>query len=216
MTRLHCLHPDACTAAKPTTHCRSCALANLNSDPAIAAKRNAAILARAADPVKRAVMVKTVAANNARARAEKPEFDAWIRERGRHLRLTVLGTPEVKAKLHASRERRGKARTETIMGWCPPAYRDMYRRLTRSHKSNAEIARAAVLAKIEADNRARLSPFEAADYLRKYAPVMRCDEAGKLSSIGSHFRYGTVVRTRDDVVRIALDRGWVPFQLKVA
>lgn len=41
--RTHCLKPDACAAARPSTHCRTCSAARLNADPGIVARRLAVI-----------------------------------------------------------------------------------------------------------------------------------------------------------------------------
>lgn len=65
-----------------------------------------------------------------------------------------LNDPGVREKWLAGRAAAGKKRSETVMAWCPPEYRDEYRHLRYTKKIKAAEARALILAK--------LSPFEKA------------------------------------------------------
>lgn len=55
------------------------------------------------------------------------------RANGRRLAREVLSRPEVKAKAASAevRARAGRAKTETMLGWCPPALRESYRHLLK-------------------------------------------------------------------------------------
>lgn len=50
----------------------------------------------------------------------------------------------------------------------------------------------------------------AADHLRKTAPVHRCGPDGRFNLRGSHWRYGTVVIDRDELMARAQRKGWNP------
>ena len=51
---------------------------------------------------------------------------------------------------------------------------------------------------------------KAADYLRKFGPVSRCDEAGKPNLRGGHWRRGSFVLTDADIMARARRQGWNP------
>lgn len=65
-------------------------------------------------------------------------------------RKSILQSPDVKAKAHSAECRavRIVAREETMLGWCPPAMRDEYRRLVRFKRMTAVEARAIIEADI--------------------------------------------------------------------
>jgi hypothetical protein len=50
----------------------------------------------------------------------------------------------------------------------------------------------------------------AADHLRAFAPVYRCDERGRFAGGGPSWRYGSVVITGEELVERAIRRGFDP------
>lgn len=54
---------------------------------------------------------------------------------------------------------------------------------------------------------------QAAEYLRRYGAVYRCDEEGRPNAKGSHWRRNFSVLGDDDVVRQATRLGWRPVEL---
>lgn len=51
----------------------------------------------------------------------------------------------------------------------------------------------------------------AADFLRRECPIFRCTEDGKPNFAGKFFRYGTRLKTEDELVAIARRKGWQEF-----
>ncbi|NYD88777.1 hypothetical protein [Sphingomonas melonis] len=49
---------------------------------------------------------------------------------------------------------------------------------------------------------------QAADYLRRFGPVVRCDERGRYNENGTHWRRGSTVLTAADVIARAEFNGW--------
>jgi hypothetical protein len=67
----------------------------------------------------------------------------------------------------------------------------------------------------------KLNPFDgphrdttragmAADYLRKFGPVVRCDAAGRFNPTGNHWRRGSTILCADEVIARAIRNGWNP------
>ncbi|MCP4620592.1 MAG: hypothetical protein GY844_29655 [Bradyrhizobium sp.] len=50
----------------------------------------------------------------------------------------------------------------------------------------------------------------AAEYLRRFGPVSRCDEAGSYAPHGAHWRRGRSILTADQIIAAATERGWQP------
>lgn len=115
---------------------------------------------RMADPAFREIWGDRVRAGIHRSMQDPVKLEAR-RENGRRLAKsgkhasTMLWDPEVRARAAASR-------SETMLAWCPPSYRDLYRSLRRRSDMCAAEAKAAVLAQIEADRR-RLANGELLD-----------------------------------------------------
>lgn len=132
--------------------------ARLNSDPDMHAKRVAGVRR---DAVERRDEKRRVLLANA-AKAMTPERREALRERMKRVQ-PLSQAPEVLAKIDMAAK--GRKRTDTVLGWCPPEYRDEYRALVRSRSFNAAEAKAAILDQIRkdraaADPLAQLSPFE--------------------------------------------------------
>lgn len=51
---------------------------------------------------------------------------------------------------------------------------------------------------------------QAADYLRRFGPVVRCDHNGRYSERGKFWRRGSTVLFPDDVIERAIRNGWNP------
>jgi hypothetical protein len=51
---------------------------------------------------------------------------------------------------------------------------------------------------------------QAADYLRRFGPVARCDAKGRYAENGTHWRRGSNVLTADEVIERAERNGWQP------
>lgn len=65
--------------------------------------------------------------------------------------------------------------------------------------------------KMDRDNRRDMSRAGlAADYLRRFGPVFRCDQLGKLSEKGTHWARGRYVLTGAEIIDRAERNGWQP------
>lgn len=164
--------PEIITAK--STRCRGCATRRVNASPEVAAARAAGIRAKFTDPAHLAKMQRVAKRNGETARAD-PAFRARLVEHGKRQRAGSLGTPQARAAYLASRPASGRKRTETVLGWCPPEYRDEYRRLNRSKYIPAAQAKQMILDMIEAERAkpAKLSPFERQERaMRNGAPLV--------------------------------------------
>jgi len=127
-----------------------CGLRLANADPIVKAKKADAARRRMKDPAYRARLVAQVVAAGHAARA-RPEFRKRLSEMGR-IAIRKAHTPEALAKRIAKRPEATRKRTETMIGWCPPQYRDEYRRLSRQGNLRAADARRIIEGK--------MTPFE--------------------------------------------------------
>lgn len=132
--------------------CRTCSsravCARLNADPAVKAKARATMSRWT--PEQRAAKVRHL-----QEREIPPEEMARRRARGAELARMMHQDPEIAARRLSPevRKRAGAKRTETTIGWCPPAYRDRYRALLQKHATTAADAKALILDEIAADAR---------------------------------------------------------------
>ena len=150
--------------------CRSCLARRHNADPAVTARRKAAIRARFDDP-------EVLAAHRARIARYManmpPEHRAARQAHGQAMYREVLCRPDIVAKREAARQepgnrrRRGEKLSASRLPWCPAEWRPLYRDLTRKGVPPAD-ARSAVEAEIKhavsraaAAERARLSSMTA-------------------------------------------------------
>ena len=51
---------------------------------------------------------------------------------------------------------------------------------------------------------------QAADFLRRFGPVVRCDAEGRYAERGTHYRRGSTVLTGEEVIERAVRNGWNP------
>ncbi|MCC2978821.1 hypothetical protein [Sphingomonas sp. IC4-52] len=88
-----------------------------------------------------------------------PEERRRRSERGKITARDVLFQPEVRARTMAPevRQQAGRAKTETILGWCPPHLRDTYRHLVNRKHIPAAEARAMIDEEVARQERARLA-----------------------------------------------------------
>lgn len=154
MTRPFCQNVDACSARKPTTHCRSCAAFRLNADPEFAEKRREAIRKKFEDPAYLEEHRVRTRATNARIMAD-PEQRAKRVEGGRRSYQEVLCRPDVRARTYSpeANAKRNMTCANTKLAWCPVEYRDEYKRLIRTHLIKAADARRMIEEQIAADLR---------------------------------------------------------------
>lgn len=148
MTRPHCLAPDACTAAKPTSHCRRCVAKHISSDPAIAERRREGARRKAQEPEYRAKLVERAIANGAKVREQRGR--EWLVNTARKMR-EIANQPEHIATRRSKDKQAGEARTNTVLWWCPPEYRDRYRHLVNTKKLKGVDARAIIEAQMAHD-----------------------------------------------------------------
>jgi hypothetical protein len=125
----------------------------MNSDPAVQARRLEGIRAYYDDPENRAKAREKVRKLTARVMAN-PEMVERKREHGRRTYRDVLSRPDVREKNLSPevRAKAGRARSDTVLAWCPPEYRDLYRQLWRSRNVSAVEARRMVEEQIAKDN----------------------------------------------------------------
>ena len=145
-----------------TGRCRSCALVRVNADPEIRARQRAAAKAYAAQPSVKAACAARLAAHVANMSDAERERR---RARGRHIAATILHAEAVRARSNSREAKRkaGVARTNTVLAWCPPEYRQRYRDLKASQLMRASEARAMIEDEIAADRRrawAAMSPLD--------------------------------------------------------
>lgn len=113
--------------------CRPCLAKHLNSDPDVARRRREGIARRMADPEHRAAHLARVAELN----RNLPEH---VREsRRRHGKLKAAKLAEVARNMSAeSRAKAGRSRSDTVLAWCPPEWRDRYRDLKKRGRRASE------------------------------------------------------------------------------
>lgn len=184
----HCRHCSKQIGERSKTGlCNPCFNRDRNADPEFMAARKAAIQRKFQDPAHREkmrkAMLRTVAKMN-----EDPAYRARLVERGKHLAATALRSPQSLAKIASLRAENGRKRSETVMAWCPPKYRDEYRFLTVSKRMKAADARQLILDKMAAE----MTPFERAmDRIRQGAgivtvrPIRKADHPFTLGGVSS-------------------------------
>jgi len=132
------------------TRCKRCTAIAVTRDPANQAKRSAALRRVWADPAQRASRVASMTEANRR-----PEMVAIRREHGKRLdHARRFAVPACGPAGSPSRVSAGKALTEFRLGWCPPGWRDAYRRLCYVDGFRAAEARHILEDQIAADVRA--------------------------------------------------------------
>jgi len=153
MTCLDC--PNPITVQSKTGRCRTCAIRVVNSDPIAIARRASANRqkAKANGHIygKRLLEAK-------REAMKDPEKRARI-VAAQYQNSKAMWTPEARRKWFASRKASQVKRVNTMLAWCPPKWRDEYRRLLNRGKWRANTARKAIEDRIAAE-RARMTPFE--------------------------------------------------------
>lgn len=204
----------AIQAQAPSGRCVSCGNVERWKDPAFRERRIAGIRRKhREDPVWHAAQVAR-ARRMGQIAALDPELRARRSERGKRIYREVLCRPDIMAKNLAARKACGPAMTEYHLGWCPPEYRDDYRHLMRAKKMRAVDARAIIETRVADTNAVRSGLLSfAVDYLRRLAPIGRCDPDGKPDAVGTHYRYGSGVLSSGKVIERAKLKGWNPERL---
>jgi hypothetical protein len=147
----HCQNPDACTAAKPTTHCRRCVIMSVSKSPEAEARRIAGIRAKHADPEFRAAHAKRLAESVAKA-SKDPAFIERRREHGRRQYENCLSRSDVRARNAAPEVRKAASRKTSAkrLAWCPEDLREHYLYLLYTQHIRAAEARVMIEEMIEA------------------------------------------------------------------
>lgn len=159
--RTGCRSQSDCKAVGPLSLCRGCKLAALRSDPAIEARRVAAVGSYHARPaVKRALAERIAAVRE--AIAGDPIQAERRREHGRRQFREFLSRPDVRARNMdpETRRRAGAKVAETRLAAIPLAYRAQYRVLIRSKRMLAAEARARIAEIIAEDARRAIAEFD--------------------------------------------------------
>lgn len=150
--------------SRQATRCKPCAMRRVNACPVVAKARADAIRAKFTDP-DRLATARNVIRQNREAAQNNPATRARMVEHGKRQYARYLDTPEMRAAVLATRPASGAKRTATVLAWCPPDYRDAYRKLQRKYR--AAVARPMIIERIAADEKARIaamSPFERQDW----------------------------------------------------
>lgn len=140
--RSHCLNPDACTAAKPTTHCRRC--------NRVAQNKTAEMRAISSATAKR---LSNFRSPEARAAAHNdPVINARRAERMR-LRHSMLTFQQRSEKMRAIWAER--------MAWCPDRFRALYQQLVHTRHFKMAEARRIIEGEIQAEARREIAAVTA-------------------------------------------------------
>lgn len=129
------------TRQSRTGRCKPCATRVSRENPAIEARRLAALRTALRTPEARAAK----SASRRRTEAERRNDPAWIvykRDCGRKARALYDASPEAQARNLAARARVGAKLSARRMAWCPTSLRDDYQMMRR--KVGAPAARAAI------------------------------------------------------------------------
>lgn len=181
--------------------CRPCVLAKNSTDPVFLENRRQGLRNKIANDPEYAEGLRRRMKRTAQKAALDPVLTAKRRARGRYLYETRLNTPEVKAKILASRRAVGDKLREQRMAWCPPELRAKYKALYRNKRIPSAVARVMIEAEA-ADLLAVRSPgFRDAIYwLNRIAPVT-------LQEDGT-YRYGNAFLSPAEVISRAKAKGW--------
>lgn len=207
MTRT-CLDCPAEISVKSSGRCRRCANQHVNRSDEHRRARAESMRRRLADPAERAALQ----ARTQRGIDKKmldPEFVAAKRRAG----LAVVATNLVRGRTPEARAKAGPGISAAKLAHIPEGYRDLYRSLRSRNWSAARRLAYVLDRKAEDDHRARiagLSAVDAADFLRRVAPILRCNPDGSLNPRGTHWRRGSAVLAAEDVIERALAKGWNP------
>lgn len=77
-------------------------------------------------------------------------------------------------------------------------------------KRNVSTRPMGMVVKIHHDPRDHSAAGQAADYLRRYGPVARCNAGGRYDPKGDHWRRGSTVLAADEIIARAKRQGWQP------
>lgn len=159
-----CDHPKSRNAKM----CRACQLEWLKNDPEIAARRKAGIKRYMSDPANLEAVKQRFAEVVARDNAD-PERQKWRKEHGKRQYRDYLSRPDVLAKTLSPevRAKAGRSRTETVLAWCPPEYRQTYHDLVHKKLMKAAEAREAIEVMIRADARRKIRAIEREQHERQ-------------------------------------------------
>lgn len=145
-----CGAPRFSRKPKKSPYCFRCNGRHVGKSPQRRANASAAMKAHLADPHVRANHIRRAAEGLRRRLATDPEFAEQRRERGRIVGLSKLGVTPAGSP---SRIAAGKTSSATKLAWCPPEYRDEYKRLIKRQNMKAAEARPIIEDMIAVDAR---------------------------------------------------------------
>ncbi len=169
MTGLTCSDCPKALAPNPRrkgSRCRPCLARHNARSPAKQEKCREKMKLRLADPVFAAVHRERTSEGRRRKLREDPAFAAACRDTGQRLGRSGLGH-DARPAGSESRLEAGRKRRETLIAWCPPSYRSLYRELKAKQGVRSADARAMVLAQIAEDqNRLQRQVLPQAEFVR--------------------------------------------------
>lgn len=110
------------------------------------------------------------------------------------------------------KERFGRGKT-TIWKWCQRANVQPRKASTHPPRTSRPTGHIPVGRKVnpfDGPHRDVTRAGMAADFLRKFGPVVRCDAAGRFNPTGDHWRRGASILCADEIISRALRNGWQP------
>jgi hypothetical protein len=187
--------------------CKGCFAKRFNSLPETRKKRSEMWKERINRPGERERLARQVQRGFNKAMCD-PEKRARIVERGKWLLANVINTPEVQAKLKASRKKAGKTISELRMAWCPPEYRGLHRSNMATHRMKSAQSREMIerlAAKDELERRAarHLCFSSVVDFMRRYTAVF--DHGADKEK---RYRVGLVDMTAGELLKRAESKGY--------
>lgn len=135
---------------KKSPYCFRCNGRHVGKSPQRRANASAAMKAHLSDPHVRANHIRRATEGLRRRLATDPDFVEQRREQGRAVGLSKLGVTPAGS---ASRIAAGKSSSATKLAWCPPEYRDEYKRLVKRQNIPAAQARPMIEDMVAADAR---------------------------------------------------------------
>jgi hypothetical protein len=179
--------------------CRKCGMAYYNRLPETRAKRIEGWKKRLARPGEYEKLCKVATRNSQKAMAD-PVKRAAAAERARTVLIPYMSSPEILAKIKASRAAAGEKVREYRLGWCPQEYRALHHENVNRHRMKSDQSRE-MIEKMIRESEALKHVDDALCFLRKFAPVAKLEHG---------FRYGNAILGPAEVIERAKVRGWQP------
>lgn len=187
--------------------CKSCATIRHNKLPEMIQKRREGWKKRLARPGEYERVCKTATRNSQKAAAD-PVKRAEAAERGRMNYARYLNTPEMRARIAATRKQAGEKIREKLLAWCPLEYREMHRQNTARYRMTAAQSREMIekLAERESWERSANSHpcfSSVVHFMQRFTSIVERNEEG-----GRLYRVGLVDLTPGELLKRAVSRGY--------